>query len=216
MGPRHGRSAPRHRLRPGTANSRHLGGGWVLLLAAVAALMVGWWVISARAASTAVLVSPKGASTNSGTAAHAAAPTAGDMSPAAGPRPARSHPQRRWYVVLARLDARRERAWRRGSTALLAQVYVAGSAELALDSAHLRAYLARGLRVEGVSLDVRRLRVVDAHEGMVRLRVVDELGPVRATTADGRTRRLPTDLPTAHIVELRRQDRWRISRITAA
>ncbi len=119
--------------------------------------------------------------------------------------------------MLARLDASRERAWRKGSTALLEQVYAVGAPELRLDRAHLRAYLARGLRVEGVSLTFRRLRVVERGDNHVRLRVVDRLGPLEATTTDGRVRSLPADRPTEHLIDLTRErGEWRVARIVTA
>ncbi len=121
----------------------------------------------------------------------------------------------RWGTLLARLDAVRERAWRQGSTALLSRVYAEGSPELTADRRHLRAYLARGLRVEGVSLTVRRLTVVAVRQGWVRLRVVERLGPVQAMTVDGRARALPSDRPTCHLIDLSRDDGWRIARVVA-
>lgn len=94
-------------------------------------------------------------------------------------------------------------------------MYVEGSRELGVDRRNLRAYLARGLRVEGVSVTVRRLTVVEVHRDRVRLRVVDELGPLVATTVDGRARPLPDDRPTCHLIDLRHEGGWRIARIVA-
>ncbi|MDQ3484104.1 MAG: hypothetical protein M3445_01610 [Actinomycetota bacterium] len=140
-------------------------------------------------------------------------PPAEAMPPTAVLDPGRHSAAIRWYAVLARLDAIRERAWRSGSAGLLTQVYAAGSPELELDQANLRAYLDRGLRVDGVSLDVRRLTVVDRHRHRVRLRIVDQLGPLEATTSDGRARSLPRDRPTCHLIDLRHDGNWRVARI---
>jgi len=177
-------------------------GGVVCVMAAVA----GWLASVGPGASTGGLRLLDDSSTGAWAPAEALPPTA-----VPGPRggPAAT----RWYAVLARLDATRERAWRSGSVGLLAQVYAAGSPELELDQANLRSYLDRGLRVDGVSLDVRRLAVVEEHRHRVRLRIVDELGPLEATTSDGRTRALPQDRPTCHLIDLRRDGGWRIARV---
>jgi len=178
----------------------------VIAVIAVIAAAVGWLVMRGPDASADGLRSLEAASTTAPAPAESVLPTT-------APSHQRGPAATRWYAVLARLDATRERAWRSGSVVLLAQVYAAGSPELELDQANLRAYLDRGLRVEGVSLTVGRLTVVERHRHRVRLCIVDELGPLQATTSDGRARALPRDRPTRHLIDLRRDGDWRIARV---
>lgn len=121
---------------------------------------------------------------------------------------------RRWVEMLERLDRRRSRAWSRGEPWRLTSVYAAHTPELARDRAALRAYLSRGLRVDGVSLRYAAVDVVRSHQGWVRLRVVDQLSPVRVVTADDVGRWLPRDRPSRHLIELRREPAgWRIATV---
>ena len=217
MDAQHRRSPTRRLSRSGPAASRRVRGGRTVPVAAAVAAVASWLVSVGLGAPTGALASLEAAMTQ--VAPVADATTAAD----AGVERVRaedvSRPRRdragRWYTVLAHLDAVRERAWRQGSTAALDRVYAEGSPEHVWDRRNLRAYLARGLRVEGVSLTVRRLTIVEAHADRVRLRVVDELGPVEATTADGRARTLPKDRPTCHLIDLERESGWRIARIVA-
>lgn len=116
-----------------------------------------------------------------------------------------------WREVLGRLDAVRERAWMDGSPRLLRLVYVDGSKLLSEDRSMLRAYLRRGLRVDGVELLLHRVRVVERGRGCVRLATVDELAAATAD-ADGVHLALPDDQPTRHLVVLRREHgRWQVA-----
>ncbi len=123
---------------------------------------------------------------------------------------------RRWVERLERLDRRRSRAWSQGRPVLLQTVYAAGTPELARDRVSLRAYLARGLRVDGVSLRFASVDVVGGRQGWVRLRVVDQLSPVRAVAGDDVRHALPRDRPSRHLIDLRREPAgWRIAAVVA-
>ena len=121
----------------------------------------------------------------------------------------------RWSDVLARIDARRDRAWRQGRPGRLATVFVPGSAALRADRAALRGYLRRGYDVGPTRLAYWRVRVVADRRDRVRLAMVDRLLPVQVTGPDGRRHALPDDRPTRHLVTLVHTGRsgWRIATI---
>jgi hypothetical protein len=121
----------------------------------------------------------------------------------------------RWSDVLARIDARRDRAWRQGRPGRLATVFVPGSASLRADRADLRGYLRRGYEVGPTRLAYWRVRVVADRRDRVRLAMIDRLLPVQVTAPDGRRHALPDDRPTRHVVTLVHTARsgWRIATI---
>ena len=121
----------------------------------------------------------------------------------------------RWSDVLARIDARRDRAWRQGRPGRLATVFVPGSAALRADRAALRGYLRRGYEVGPTRLAYWQVRVVADPRDRVRLAMVDRLLPVQVTGPDGRRHALPADRPTRHVVTLVHSARsdWRIATI---
>jgi hypothetical protein len=136
-------------------------------------------------------------------------PVRGSVSPAAGVG-------LRWRRELDRLDRLRARAWRGGDVDRLRLVYVPGSAELAVDGRHLRAYVARGFTVRGVRTRVLAVHLVDRRRLRVRLAVVDRLGDPVARDPTGRELALPHDRARRELVELRRVDgRWRIAGVGA-
>lgn len=124
-------------------------------------------------------------------------------------------PAERWHQVLERLSRIRALAWRRGQPALLRRVYSASAAELRLDQAMLRRYVARELSVRGADLAFGPVRVASRGSGVVRLRVVDQLRAAVAVNSRGTRRALPRDSPTRHLIELRKTGgRWRIASVT--
>jgi hypothetical protein len=154
-------------------------------------------------------------------AVHDARPGVRPADPAPGVHPVRGSvpptvgAERRWRRELERLDRLRASAWRRGDVDRLRSVYVAGSAELAVDERHLQAYVARGFMVRGVRTRVMAVHVVDRGRLRVRLAVVDRLADPVASDPTGRELALPHDRARRQLVELRRvHGRWRIAGVS--
>lgn len=121
----------------------------------------------------------------------------------------------RWEGVLRAIDRRRMRAWACGNPVMLRSVYTRTSPALARDQEMLRAYVARGLRVTGVSMTYSSVTVTRQAPDVAELIVVDRLGATVAVGAVGQHRVLPQDEPTRHRVVLRhRQGRWRIAAVS--
>jgi len=119
----------------------------------------------------------------------------------------------RWERVLTRLDAAREAAYRTGNPALLADVYSPASTVLRRDRRTLRAYERRGVRLEGVRLEIHHVHVVERDATQVRLRVIDRLARPVAHTAAGDVA-LPQDLPTRRLITLvAHRGGWRIAAV---
>lgn len=117
----------------------------------------------------------------------------------------------RWERVLNQLDSARQAAYRAGDPALLADVYLPGSAVLRRDRRTLMAYQRRGVRLSGVRLEIHSVDVRQRDGRSVRLRVVDQLARPTAHTAVGPIL-LPQDLPTRRVVVLDRvAGGWRIA-----
>jgi len=121
-----------------------------------------------------------------------------------------------WESVLTGLLARRAEAFAAGDHALLAGVYLPGAEVLRRDQQVLRAWQRRGLLVEGASVRLRTVTVVDHAPRSVLLRTVDRLGPAVAVGPRGETRALPRDRLSAHRIALTHTpDGWRIATIRA-
>ncbi|HET7431683.1 MAG TPA: hypothetical protein VFJ89_09270 [Nocardioides sp.] len=117
-------------------------------------------------------------------------------------------------AVLRAWDAARSRAWAEGDAAALSALYVPGSAAGRADRRLLGAYAARGLRVEGLVMQVLAVRVVRAEPDRWVLRVTDR---VASATAVGRGTRiaLPRDEPSTWMVVLRHVGgRWRVGSVS--
>jgi hypothetical protein len=139
--------------------------------------------------------------------------------------------ERHWRRVLGRLDRSRKRAWREGRPDLLRKVWTTTSTGLRADQRMLRTWTRRGLAVDGVSMVLDRLTLVERLPRRVVLRAVDHLGPVVARRrtagrghppADGgprtatatASRALPVDRPSRHRLTLVRTDSgWRLSEV---
>ncbi|MCW2544489.1 MAG: Serine/threonine protein kinase [Frankiales bacterium] len=80
-----------------------------------------------------------------------------------------------WSTVLAGLDASRATAFARGDPGVLAEVYAAGSPDLAADTERLRRLTARHERVEGLTHRVVSVRVITEGPEQVTLDVVQSL-----------------------------------------
>lgn len=96
--------------------------------------------------------------------------------------------------VLHAWDERRAEAWAAGDVARLRSLYAVGSPTGRADAAMLRAWEDRGLRVEGMEMQLLSVQVRRRTPDVLVLDVVDRLvGPAL----------LPSDLPTRHVVTMR-------------
>ena len=116
--------------------------------------------------------------------------------------------------VLRKWDQARSRAFAEGDVAALRRLYVDGSDAGTSDARLLRAYQRRGLRVEGMRMQLLALEVLDRGPRRLRVLVTDRLTGAVAVGHDGRTR-LPRDQATTRVVELRRgpDDVWRMGSV---
>lgn len=114
--------------------------------------------------------------------------------------------------VLRGWDAARSRAFAAGDVGSLRRLYVAGSSAGTSDERLLRDYLERGLRVEGMSMQVLALEVLHDDPGRLRLLVTDRLTGAVAV-GHGTRLPLPADRASTRVVELRRSatdKAWRV------
>ena len=116
-------------------------------------------------------------------------------------------------VVLRAWDERRAEAWAAGDVAALRALYLPGSATGRHDAHLLDRYLARGLRVRGMGVQVLAVDVRRAGDDVLRLVVTDRLVGAVATGAGVRTA-LPADAPSRRLVTLRLVgSRWRVDEV---
>jgi hypothetical protein len=120
--------------------------------------------------------------------------------------------------VLGSWDRARARAFATGDLAALRALYRPGSAAGTADVRLFRAYRARGLRIEGMRMQLLGVEVL--HEGphRLRLRVTDRLAAAVAV-GDGLRVPLPRDAASTRVVELRRRAagaRWQVSEVRTA
>ena len=115
--------------------------------------------------------------------------------------------------VLHGWDDARSHAWATGDAAALRRLYVAGSAAGRADVRLLRRYLARGLVVRHLRMQVFAVRVMRRDDGILRMRVTDRVAGGVAVTGRHRLR-LPVDRPTTHTIVLRRvAGAWRVASV---
>lgn len=117
--------------------------------------------------------------------------------------------------VLRSWDDARSAAFASGDVAALRGLYVLGSAAGTADVRTLRAYVARGLRVEGMRMQVLSLDVLSADGGRLRLRVTDRLADGAVAVGTGTGVALPADAASTRVVELVRADdgSWRVASV---
>lgn len=124
--------------------------------------------------------------------------------------------------ILHAWDVRRCAAWSAGDVAALRRLYAPGSGAGRADVAMLRAWRERGLRVEGMQVQLLLVRVRSWADDTLAIEVVDRIlggtvggtidGPVNGTGAV-----LPTDQATAHTIVLRRiAGEWRVAAVSGA
>lgn len=116
--------------------------------------------------------------------------------------------------ALREWDAARAGAFADGDVAALRGLYVPGSAAGTADLGVLQAYLDRGLRVEGMRMQVLSLDVLSADGDRLRLRVTDRLADGAVAVGAGTGVPLPWDAASTRVVELVRADgRWRVASV---
>ncbi|GAB3763426.1 hypothetical protein FB382_001210 [Nocardioides ginsengisegetis] len=112
--------------------------------------------------------------------------------------------------VLHAWDAARAAAWAHADVPALRSLYAAGSASGAADVAMLREWRARGVRVEGMSMQVLAARELSATSHRLVLRVTDRLVGAQAVVA-GRRVPLPRDEVSRRVLVLVRvAGEWRV------
>jgi hypothetical protein len=117
--------------------------------------------------------------------------------------------------VLRRWDRARGRAFAEGDVNALRRLYVEGSTAGTADVRLLRGYLRRGLRVEGMRMQLLRVEVVHEDRGRLVLRVTDRLTGAIAVDRGARIP-LPQDGASTRVVELRRPRPdllWRVASV---
>lgn len=122
-------------------------------------------------------------------------------------------------AVLHDWDVRRAAAWAAGDPGALRRLYTSRSAAGESDVALLRRYVARGLVVRDLSMQVLRARVLVSRPRRLELEVTDRLAEaVAGRPGDVRlVRRLPESAASTHLVVLRRPAHtWLVARVSAA
>jgi len=115
--------------------------------------------------------------------------------------------------VLHGWDDARSHAWATGDAAALRRLYVAGSAAGRTDVLMLRRYLARGLVVRHLRMQVFAVHVLRRAGGTLRMRVTDRVAGGVAVAA-GRRLRLPGDTATTRTIVFRRvSGDWRVAAV---
>jgi hypothetical protein len=162
------------------------------------------------------------------TGCSAVAPGASGSGPGAVPTPASVHgapvptgsrdARSAAAEILGAWDRARARAFAAGDLAALRRLYRPGSTAGTADLRLLRAYRSRGLRIEGIRMQLLGVEVLREGRHRLRLRVTDRLA---AAVAVGDRLRvpLPRDTATTRVVELRRESaggRWQVSEVRPA
>lgn len=115
--------------------------------------------------------------------------------------------------LLRAWDERRAEAWARGDPGLLRPLYTHGSLAGRHDRAMLRAWVARGLVVQGLDTQLLSVRELAHTATSWTLEVTDRIAAGVAVGRDGR-RPLPHDQATTRTVSLRRVDgEWRVAAV---
>lgn len=120
-------------------------------------------------------------------------------------------PAVRALVVLRGWDRRRAAAYSAGDARQLRRLYAPGSRAGARDVAVLQQYVARGLVVKGMTVQVLRVRLLSATPRLLRIRVTDRMagGTVVARGSDSPRVQLPTGPAVVRVVTLvDRGPRW--------
>jgi hypothetical protein len=128
------------------------------------------------------------------------------------PQPVRS-PEPGPAAVLAQWDATRAEAWAAGDVAALGRLYTGTSSAGRRDTAMLRRYLARGLRVDGLRTQRLAVTEVSRRSDLWVLRVRDRIAGGDVVGREIRVR-LPHDRVSRHLVTLHRVGgEWRVAEV---
>ncbi|MDQ6527084.1 hypothetical protein RB608_25950 [Nocardioides sp. LHD-245] len=121
-------------------------------------------------------------------------------------------------AVLRDWDRARSRAWAEGEVAALRALYVPGSAAGERDVGMLRAWLRRGLRVEGLEMQVLAVELRRRTDHRIVLVVTDRLAAaVAVRPGPGMPTALPRDGPTTRrLAFVRDGSRWLLAAAQAA
>lgn len=103
---------------------------------------------------------------------------------------------------LARWDQARAQAWATGNTRALRALYAPGTEAGRQDLRLLRRYLGRGLRVEGMQMQVLAVEELTVTQRRLQLRVTDRLVGAVAVDAAGARQPLPQSLPRTRTLTL--------------
>ncbi len=170
---------------------------WLVCLVAVAAGLAGavWWTVSSAEPHPAVPV--------------AEAP---GFEARTVDAPGRSRPA---VDVLHSWDLARARAYATGDVAVLRSLYVDGSAAGTTDVRMLRDYRRRGLRVEGMRMQLLAVEVLAHAPDRWRLLVTDRLHGAVAVGPSGTRTPLPRDQASTRTVALRlRGGTWQVTHVS--
>jgi hypothetical protein len=119
-------------------------------------------------------------------------------------------------TVLHEWDDRRAAAWATGDAGDLRSLYVAGSPAGRADVAMLRAWHDRGLRIEGMQMQLLDLDVRRASAERLDLVVTDRLTGAVAV-GPGVRLPLPRDgFTSRRVVLVEREGEWRVAQVRAA
>lgn len=118
-------------------------------------------------------------------------------------------------AILRTWDAQRAAAWSAGDVGALGAIYTAGSPAGRADRRMLREWLDRGLRVEGLRMQLLRVRVQAWTEQRLIVTVTDRLAGGTAV-GEGVRAALPRDRPTSRTIVLRSDGAgWRVASVSA-
>jgi len=164
-------------VRPGRRlQSLRRGVGAVLALLLVVLAGRAWGSAGPAERSTDLVTVPAPGPLGPPDAPSAARPARPGAVPATTGTPPAEPAERRWVVVLDRLDSVRAQAYERGDAALLARVYLPGR-HLRADTAQLAEFTSAGDTARGVRHRLGPLDVLAVSVDHVRVRVVQSLPP---------------------------------------
>jgi hypothetical protein len=131
-------------------------------------------------------------------------------------RPAATPARSEVLDVLHRWDRARARAWASGDPAALGRLYVDGSRAGRADTRLLRRYLARGLVVRRMAMQVLAVRPLHSGPDRIRVVVTDRLAGGVAV-ADDREMPLPGGAASSRLLVLEHEDGgWRVASVVSA
>ncbi|UDY25052.1 hypothetical protein [Nocardioides sp. Kera G14] len=133
-----------------------------------------------------------------------------------GQPPAVVRPERAAAQILRLWDRERSEAWAMGDAAALRNLYADGVSAGRADVTMLARWAARGLRVEGLSMQVLSLAVLDHGAGWWRLKVTDRVSGADVVGPGDETE-MPPGAVRTRVLELREQDgTWRMQSVRPA